>query len=277
MSIVISIIIPANNEARYIGQCVAALLDSDPVPGHVLELIVVANGCTDETVKVAQRYQMPARERGWTLTVLDLPDGSKIKALNAGDAVAMGRYRVYLDADVRVSQALLRQIVGVLATDAPCYATGTPCIAHSDSRVTRAYARFWQSVPFNRSHAPGYGLFAVNAEGRARWGQFPDVIADDTFVRLQFTPAERVQVAASYTWPMVEGLARLVRVRRRQDRGTAQIAALYPDLMQNDAKERPDILTLAKADPIGFAVYACVALMVRAGQPFANKGWSRGR
>lgn len=277
MSIVISIIIPANNEARYIGQCITALLDSDPVPSHALELIVVANGCTDETVRVANRYDMPARERGWTLKVLNLPEGSKIKALNAGDATAMGRYRLYLDADVRVGHALMGQIVGALATDAPRYATGTPCIAKSDSRLTRAYARFWQSVPFNRSHAPGYGLFAVNAEGRARWGKFPDVVADDTFVRLQFTPSERVQVAAPYTWPMVEGLGRLVRVRRRQDKGTAEIAALYPDLVQNEGKDRPDILALAKADPVGFAVYALVALMVRAGQPFAGKDWSRGR
>ncbi|MBN2760325.1 MAG: glycosyltransferase family 2 protein [Rhodobacteraceae bacterium] len=277
MSIVISIIIPANNEARYIGQCLAALLDSDPVPGHALELIVVANGCTDDTVKVARRYEMPARERGWVLKVQELKEGSKIKALNAGDVAAIGRYRVYLDADVRVSRPLLGQLVDVLDRSTALYATGTPHIAPPESRLTRLYARFWQSVPFNRSHAPGYGLFAVNAAGRARWGKFPHVIADDTFVRLQFSPDERVQVPASYTWPMVEGVMRLVRVRRRQDQGTAEIAARFPELMQNEGKERPDILALAKADPTGFAVYAFVALMVRAGKPLAGKEWSRGR
>lgn len=277
MSTVISIIIPANNEARYIGQCLAALLDSDPVPGHALELIVVANGCTDDTVQVAARYDMPARERGWTLKVLDLPDGSKIKALNTGDMTAIGRYRVYLDADVRVSPPLLGQIIAELSTDAPRYATGTPQIARPESRLTRAYARFWQRVPFNQGHAPGFGLFAVNTNGRARWAEFPDVIADDTFVRLLFAPSERAQVAASYIWPMVEGLGRLVRVRRRQDAGTSEIATLYPELLQNEAKGRPDIAALAKADPVGFAVYAFVAVMVRAGRPFAGTDWSRGR
>lgn len=277
MSTVISIIIPANNEAGYIGQCLAAVLDSDPVRGHAIELIVVANGCTDDTVKVARRYDMPARERGWTLKVMDLAEGSKVKALNVGDATAIGRYRVYLDADVRPSPPLLGQLVTELATDAPRYATGTPVIARPDSRLTRSYARFWQSVPFNRSHAPGFGLFAVNAPGRARWAKFPDVIADDTFVRLQFAPSERVQVAAAYTWPMVEGFSRLVRVRRRQDKGTREIARRFPELLQNEDKARPDILALAKADPSGFLVYGMVALMVRLGQPFANKEWSRGR
>jgi glycosyltransferase involved in cell wall biosynthesis len=277
MSVVVSIIIPANNEARYVGQCLTALLDSDPVPGHAMELIVVANGCTDDTVKVAHRYDMPARERGWTLKVLDLKEGSKIKALNAGDVAAIGRYRVYLDADVRVSPALLGEVITALSGEAPRYATGTPCIAQAESSLTQTYARFWQSVPFNRSQAPGFGLFAVNASGRARWGKFPHVIADDTFVRLQFTPEERVQVAANYTWPMAEGLSRLVRVRRRQDQGTAEIAKRYPELTQNEGKTRPDIIALAKDDPAGFAVYALVAFLVRAGKPFADKAWSRGR
>ena len=46
---------------------------------------------------------------------------------------------------------------------------------------------------------------------------------------------------ADYTWPMVEGLSRLVRVRRRQDAGTTEIAARYPDLMKHEDKARPDI------------------------------------
>lgn len=277
MSVVVSIIIPANNEARYLGQCLATLLDSDPVPGHTMELIVVANGCTDDTAKVARRYEMPSRERGWTLKVLELREGSKIKALNAGDVAAIGRFRLYLDADVRVSRPLLAQIVTALSTDMPRYATGTPVISRPESRLTRAYARFWQNVPFNQSSAPGFGIYAVNATGRARWAKFPNVIADDTFVRLQFSPDEREQVAAHYTWPMVEGMMRLVRVRRRQDTGTAEIAARYPELLENEGKGRPDIFALAKADPTGFAVYGLVALMVRLGKPFAAKNWSRGR
>ena len=93
-------------------------------------------------------------------------------------------------------------------------------------------------------------------------------------MRLQFDPSERKQVAASYTWPMVEGLVRLVRVRRRQDNGTREIAA-FPQLLENEDKARPDLVTLAKA-PVGFAVYAMVAAGAR-GRPFAADGWSRGR
>jgi hypothetical protein len=143
--------------------------------------------------------------------------------------------------------------------------------------VTRAYARFWQRLPFAQSNAPGYGLFAVNAAGRARWGDFPGIISDDTFVRLQFDPAERLQVAARYDWPMIEGFAALSRVRRRQDAGVAEIDRLYPGLLAREAKPQlraGQLLGLCLHDPLGFASYAAVSLAVRLRR---GQGWSRGR
>ncbi len=277
MTAVLSVLVPACNEARFIGGCLAALLASDPVPGHAIEIIVIANGCTDQTAAIAQRYADGARARGWRLRVIEQAQGSKIAALNTGDEAATGRLRVYLDADVRVGATLLPELAVALTHDAPRYATGTPRIAPPESRLTALYARFWARVPFTTGGAPGFGVFAVNAAGRARWAEYPDVIADDTFVRLNFAPSERVQVAAPYVWPMAEGLARLVRVRRRQDRGTAEIAARFPQLVANEGKPPADLTALARADPPGFAVYATVAALVRLGRPVAARGWVRGR
>ena len=118
----------------------------------------------------------------------------------------------------RVSAGLMGQLATVLTDDRPRYATGTARIPRAQSWVTRAYARFWQRLPFAQSVAPGYGLFAVNAAGRARWAEFPAIISDDTFVRLQFLPLERTQTPAPYDWPMIEGFAALTRVRRLEAR-----------------------------------------------------------
>ena len=277
MTPVVSVIIPACNEERHIGACLKAVFASDPLPKHTLEAVVVANGCTDNTVAIAERFHSMADPRGWRLRVLNLPKGSKISALNEGDARAIGHIRVYLDADVVVSPSLLSEVTAALNTSRPRFATGTPSIQVPDDPLIAAYARFWQSLPYTRMHAPGFGLFAVNTNGRARWGRFPDVIADDTFVRLQFTPDERVQVPDTYAWPMVESLGRLIKVRRRQDQGTAQIAALYPELLPNEGKPKPALKPLIKADPFGFAVYGGVAALVRATRGM-NKGvWARGR
>ncbi|MFT4150832.1 MAG: glycosyltransferase family A protein [Paracoccaceae bacterium] len=272
----LSVIIPASNEEGWIGGCLTALFASDPVPGGA-EAIVIANGCRDATADIARGFAAQAEAAGWGFTVLDLAQGGKMLALNAGDAAAKGDCRAYLDADVTVSPALMAQIAAVLAAPGPRYAGGTPVIPRPRSALSRAYARFWQKLPFNRSPAPGYGLFAVNAAGRARWGEFPGIISDDTWVRLLFQPGERVQVPATYDWPMIEGYRALVRVRRRQNAGVAEIAAKWPELMGREAKPPlgpAGLARMALADPAGFAAYGAVLLGVRLGR---SRGWTRGR
>jgi len=271
----LSVIVPASNEAGYIGACLESLLASAPVRA---EVIVVANGCHDATASVARSYAAQAEAAGWGLTVLDLPSGGKPGALNAGDAVARGRMRAYVDADVRVSPALMAQLAAALDRDLPAYASGRPQITRAQSAVTRAYARLWVKLPFAQSPAPGFGLFAVNAAGRARWGAFPGIISDDTFVRLQFDPAERIECPAIYTWPMIEGFGPLVRVRRRQNAGVAEIARLHPGLLAREGKPPLGLVRLARlvfADPVGFCTYAAVALAVRVRR--GDSGWTRGR
>jgi glycosyltransferase involved in cell wall biosynthesis len=273
---VLSVIVPASNEEAYIGACLTALFQSDPVPGGA-EVVVVANGCRDATAARAQAMAEAAKAAGWGFQVLDLLQGGKPNALNAGDRAAKGDLRAYLDADVIVTRSVMAELTAALATDTARYAGATPRIPRAKSWVTRAYARFWQNLPFAQSVAPGYGLFAVNAAGRARWREFPAIISDDTFVRLQFTPAERVQVPGQYDWPMIEGFAALTRVRRRQDAGVAEIDRLYPGLLAREGKARlgpSGLMRRALQDPVGFATYAAVSLAVRLGR---NGGWTRGR
>lgn len=274
---VLSVIIPASNEAGYIGACLSALFASTRVPGGA-EAIVVANGCRDETAAFARMHLPEAEVAGWRFSVIERAEGGKPGALNAGDAAARGEMRAYLDADVIVSPDLMAQLVLALSVEAPRYATGWAEIPRARSAVTRAYARFWQTLPFAQSAAPGYGLFAVNAAGRTRWGRFPDIISDDTFVRLQFAPSERIGCRASYSWPMIEGFAALVRVRRRQDAGVVQIAKRFPGLLAREAKQKLGgraLLRRAVADPVGFAVYAAVSLAVKGKR--GGGAWVRGR
>lgn len=271
----LSIIVPASNEEEWIGPCLSALCSST-IP--VAEVIVVANGCRDATVGSARTILERDLPDGWSAQVLDLATGSKPFALNAGDAAAHFPNRVYLDADVTVSPGLLAAIADAISDPAPRYASGTPVIPRAKSAVTRAYARFWQKLPFNRTTAPGYGLFAVNAAGRARWAEFPSIISDDTFVRLQFVPEERVQVPQTYLWPMIEGFSALTRVRRRQDAGVKELQALHPGLLSREGKPplgKVGIMRMAMADPTGFAIYAAVSVAVRARKGGAS--FTRGR
>ena len=270
----LSVIIPASNEAGYIGACLTALFASGPVGA---EAIVVANGCQDSTAAVARSFADRAAAAGWGLTVLDVPQGGKPNALTLGDQAAKGTMFAYLDADVQVSPGLMAELIAALLRETPAYATGTARIPRARSAITRAYARVWQRLPFAQSNAPGYGLFAVNAAGRALWGAFPAIISDDTFVRLQFTPDQRLQTRSTYDWPMIEGFAALTRVRRRQNAGVAEIARIYPGLLAREGKPGLGVgrmFGIALRDPAGFAVYSAISLAVRTGR---GTGWVRGR
>lgn len=273
----LSVILPASNEEALIGACLGAVLATDwSAP---FEVVVVANGCRDRTVSVARAMAPDFAARGCALRVLDLAAGGKLGALNAGDAAARADVRVYLDADVILGRRVLPELHAALDAAAPRYASGTVRIPRPETLASRAYARIYTQVPFMTHGVPGCGLFATNAAGRARWGDWPDIISDDTFVRLNFAPGERHEVAAAYDWPLVEGWSNLVRVRRRQDIGVQEVAKLYPELMRNDDKPAFPIrrkIALALRDPLGFAVYAGVALLVRL-TPGQAADWSRGR
>ena len=278
MSRLISVLIPAHNEADYIGACLRALYASDPLPqGMTAEVLVLANGCTDTTAEAARQVPPAAH---WALQVLDLPEGGKLKALNAGDAIAQGDILIYLDADVVVEPALISQIAVALDSDEPIYASGRPVVTTAESWLTRAYGRFWQKLPFVAHGTPGFGLFAMTRAGRQRWHDWPDIISDDTFARLNFSPLERRSVTGRYRWPMVEGLTNLVRVRRRQNVGVVEIETLFPKLLQNDDKAGlsvGDLLRLAVRDPVGFGAYALVSLLVKTPLFNSTSRWVRGR
>lgn len=277
----LSVIIPANNEAGYIEPCLDALLAQDPAPPVPVEIIIAANACTDDTVAIARGYAAQAQARGWRLEVLDIAEGGKPNALNRGDAAASGEMRLYLDADITMEPAMLAQLCAVLDRPEPAYASGRLVVAPAKSWVTRKFMTLWQRLPFmTRSGVTGAGLFAVNAAGRQRWGEFPRIIADDSYVRLQFSPEERHGVPARYLWPAVEGFSALVRVRRRQDAGGREIAETYPELVQNEGKppvHPTDHLRLFLGTPVSYLVYVAVMLAVKFGGSGKQTGWSRGR
>src|SRR4051812_46956466 len=97
----ISIVIPAHNEAAVIGRCLSGLTQG-AAPGE-LEIIVVCNGCTDGTAHIARSF-------GQDVRVVETQIASKAAALNLGDEVASGFPRFYVDADVRLPLDSVRAV-----------------------------------------------------------------------------------------------------------------------------------------------------------------------
>ncbi|MFY1636616.1 glycosyltransferase [Solwaraspora sp. WMMB335] len=169
----ITVIMPAFNEEAGIGAVLRAMTES-PGFGPDIEIIVAANGCTDRTAEVA---------RSFGVRVVEIGTPSKIAALNAADAIAGGDVRVYLDADIAVPAELLRALAAAIAEPGAQAAAPRPVIDTSDgSWPVRAYYAINSRLPVFRGRLFGRGLIALSAEARARFTDFPDIIADDMFL-----------------------------------------------------------------------------------------------
>ena len=108
----VSVVIPARNEGLGIGLTVTALL-RQPGPGTELEIIVVNDGSSDDTVQKAQAA-------GATVMTVqsDPPSGNPGAARNAGANASSGDPIVFLDADCVVAEGWLDAILGAHAKGA---------------------------------------------------------------------------------------------------------------------------------------------------------------
>jgi hypothetical protein len=213
---VTTIVIPAHNEDMVIGRLLTRLVSGAPDPA--MTVIVVANGCTDQTAQVAASF-------GPRVQVISLPKASKHDALAAGDRVAPSFPRIYLDADVELG----RPDVAALAAE-----LGKPGVlaAAPDRRLTlqacawpvRWYYDVWTRLPEVRGGLFGRGAIAVNEAGHQRIAGLPALLADDLAASLSFKPGERsIARGARVTCHPPRTTADLLRRRIRVATGVAQI------------------------------------------------------
>lgn len=224
----ISVVIAAHDEEPVVGRCLDALLDA--ARPDEIEIVVVCNGCTDRTAEVARGY-------GERVEVIETPRPSKTAALNLGDARATGYPRFYVDADVTLPLASVRRIADRLGEGNALAASPVMELdLRESSGAVRAYYRIWRRLPYVREGMIGVGVYALSEEGRGRFAAFPDVIADDGYVRMLFGTDERARVDDAPVRVYTPGrLADLVRIKTRSRLGRDQLRQRFPDLA---ARER---------------------------------------
>ncbi|MCU1361906.1 MAG: glycosyl transferase family 2 [Ilumatobacteraceae bacterium] len=105
----ISVIVPARNEQDYLPACIESIGRASRGIAGGVEVVVVANRCTDGTAAIADEFG----------AVLVEDHSRTIAAVrNAGAARARGEVLVTLDADSLMSPAALSEVVRHLDTDA---------------------------------------------------------------------------------------------------------------------------------------------------------------
>ena len=252
----VSVIVPAHNEGAQIRRLLELLTNGEDE--RDVEVIVACNACTDDTADVART--LPG------VTVVEIPEASKRRALEAGDAVAHHPVRAYVDADISLTRANLLALVDALDDRTLVVAPERHLALERSARSVRWYYDVWQRLPSVREGVFGRGTIVMSPEGHLRVRQLPFVMSDDLAISEAFTPFERRVIPDTVsTIEAPRTLRDLIRRRVRVATGNSQLEQLG---MRSDAARTSasDLLRIASQSPtlpLKVAVFSAVAVAAR--------------
>jgi glycosyltransferase involved in cell wall biosynthesis len=265
-----AVIVPAYDEAMVIERTLNPLSQL-AVEGSI-ELIVVCNGCTDDTAQ---------RARGIPgAVVLETDVGSKTFALNTGDEAATSWPRLYLDADIEITPTAVLAVLdalrrGDVLAARPAFRYGT----QGATALVRAYYRARARMTAERDALWWAGVYALTEAGHRRFGRFPDITGDDKFVDSQFETDEKMVVSTEPSiWVTPTNVRGLLTVLGRHNRGNVELAALDPLGAPRTAGTTARAVLRTARGPrsaADAAVYLAVALLVRWRAARPATSWER--
>lgn len=160
-----SIIIPAYNERAVIGRLLATLYPG--VLNEEFRIVVVVNGSSDDSARyVAECFP--------EVICLDIALGSKTNAINEAEKLSLGFPRLYLDADVRITQdGVLSLLQRLTRSDKPLLASPRAEMDTAQSSLpVKLFYRAWFKTSFYLNAGFGGGAYGVNETARALFVSF---------------------------------------------------------------------------------------------------------
>jgi glycosyltransferase involved in cell wall biosynthesis len=233
-------------------------------------IIVVANGCTDDTAEVVASF-------GPAVRVLSLPVACKYEALTAGDRAAESFPRIYVDADIELRADDVRALAAALSQ--PGVLAAAPrreLVMAGRPWQVRWYYDVWTLLPGVQRGLWGRGVIALNEAGHQRLAGLPLLQADDLAASLRFEPHETVLVpsARAIIHPP-RTFAGLLCRRTRCVTGVAQIE-LVQDLDSSADRTRiSDLIAVIRRRPgmllrVGYFLSVAVFARLRASRTRAR-------
>jgi cellulose synthase/poly-beta-1,6-N-acetylglucosamine synthase-like glycosyltransferase len=178
----VTLLIAAYNERDVIGRKLENSLSLD-YPRGKLQILVAADGSTDDTPSVAQRYANRGVEVSFT------PERrGKVAAINHAMESARGGIVVFSDANNDYDRGALRELVRPFADATVGGVVGAKRVAAGDGSLSEAEGLYWRYESFIRSRESDLGsctgavgeIFAIR---RALFEPPPEgIICDDFYI-----------------------------------------------------------------------------------------------
>ena len=123
----VSVIIPAYNEEKSIADSIGAVLDSD-YPKNKIEVIVVDDGSTDDTVNILKKDKR--------VRIIRQNHQGKVSALNAGIQKSKNDFIAVIDADTILDKKCLKELLRPFSDPVVGGTTGTNMVRNNNTMIT---------------------------------------------------------------------------------------------------------------------------------------------
>ena len=242
----VSIVIPTHDRRDAAARALQAL-SRQCCSRTALEIILVADGCTDDTAGLA------ALEWPLPVHVLEQPHAGPAAARNRGAAAARGDLLIFLDDDIEVLPGFVAAHVEAHATPDSVVIGYLPPRLQGRRDLFPVMLHAWWEAMFERMRDPGHrfaysdllsGNFSVSRSLFERAGGFDETLhCHEDYelgyrliaagARFQFAPA-----AAGWHHEHTD-LARALRRKRDEGRADVALARKYPKLTASLPLARP--------------------------------------
>lgn len=139
-NILVSVIIPVKNGRNMLDACLRSVQNSSY---KNLEIIVVDDHSTDNSIEIARKYRC---------RVIEAKDGCGANyARNFGAKNALGDIFVFLDSDIVVDKNTIQNIVETLATDETDAVVGVYSAQHRNENIVSQYKNLWIRFSYLKS------------------------------------------------------------------------------------------------------------------------------
>lgn len=170
----VSVITPTHDRSRSLRRLLDALARQD-YPMERMEVVVVADGCSDDTAAMVRAYAAPFR-----LRIIEQPGKGAAEARNVGAGCARGRFLLFVDDDIEPCEAFVASHVNAHVADPGGVVLGpyppAPVVSPS---IFRHRQRLWWINRFESVAKPGHrftyhdlltGNLSLDARLWARFG-----------------------------------------------------------------------------------------------------------
>lgn len=244
MSLIATIIIPTHNRSALLKKLLESLsLQSSPP--EKFEVIVIADGCKDDTADMVKNY-----EAAYLLSLFELPGLGAASARNKGATLAKGSYLIFLDDDMEPSVDFIDQHIAAHRNENSVIIGYSPLGLNPKASIQRLALREWWEEKFqamrNRHHRFKFndltsGNFSISLAFFNRVNGFNTTLLCREDYELGF---RLIKAGAEFCFAYkakalhlddVTDLKRSLHRKKSEGIADIQIKNIHPDFINNEA------------------------------------------